>query len=523
MRPWISFQLKLFAIAIFNFHINVRAETYSVVYPVQCNQRLDMDYAEIRFNITSSLEDQISYSNLNLYAVNHFCYDCSPEIVLSVSQANDSCAHIYSPHAWTLYLTSSSGTDGISRNQDRLYKYQDLTVNNVKEFLSKRAEKGFGHSIRNLVTIDGQEVLYQTNHWFGEKGRYEIIPSLSVSGSSFTIRTIEGPIDSNLPVFILLVIIVAIIMVAFTYPLVVSSIEYTIFRKSSHSAYEPLIQSVDHEIGEGNAPVQAFINPVNTSTSPPIKSERLQSLDTFRGFSLYCMIFVNYGAGGYWYFEHADWNGLTIADLLFPWFMWMMGVSMAMSYAALEKQAKAKGTPRHIYLRELWYKASKRSLIFFGLGLFLANGHDFDRWRIPGVLQYFAMSYFVTSATVISLKTKTDKALEDLNYQIKQSSEFIDNSTVFGRVKNWFRSKKVLWAYRYEWIVQLAILILFLSLCLGAKVPGCPRGYNGAGGLSQQSAHYACTGGIHRYIDRLLFTSKHFYQNPTCKRIYHCL
>lgn len=30
------------------------------------------------------------------------------------------------------------------------------------------------------------------------------------------------------------------------------------------------------------------------------------------------------GGGGYWFFEHADWNGLTVADVLFPWFMWMM-------------------------------------------------------------------------------------------------------------------------------------------------------------------------------------------------------
>ena len=31
------------------------------------------------------------------------------------------------------------------------------------------------------------------------------------------------------------------------------------------------------------------------------------------------MIFVNYGGGHYWYFEHVSWNGLTPADLLFPW------------------------------------------------------------------------------------------------------------------------------------------------------------------------------------------------------------
>jgi heparan-alpha-glucosaminide N-acetyltransferase len=46
--------------------------------------------------------------------------------------------------------------------------------------------------------------------------------------------------------------------------------------------------------------------------------------------------------GKYWFFEHAEWNGLTFADLLFPWFMWMMGVSMALSFEAMRKQNVSK-------------------------------------------------------------------------------------------------------------------------------------------------------------------------------------
>jgi len=62
---------------------------------------------------------------------------------------------------------------------------------------------------------------------------------------------------------------------------------------------------------------------------------RLDCLDTFRGMCLTFMIFVNYGGGSYWFFDHAAWNGLTFADLLFPWFMWVMGVSMALSMKKL--------------------------------------------------------------------------------------------------------------------------------------------------------------------------------------------
>ena len=50
------------------------------------------------------------------------------------------------------------------------------------------------------------------------------------------------------------------------------------------------------------------------------------SLDTFRGLAITVMIFVNYGGGSYYFFNHSIWNGLTVADLVFPWFMWIMGV-----------------------------------------------------------------------------------------------------------------------------------------------------------------------------------------------------
>lgn len=48
---------------------------------------------------------------------------------------------------------------------------------------------------------------------------------------------------------------------------------------------------------------------------------RLNSLDVFRGITIAVMIFVNDGAGAYWYFEHATWNGLQLADVVFPWYI----------------------------------------------------------------------------------------------------------------------------------------------------------------------------------------------------------
>ena len=59
---------------------------------------------------------------------------------------------------------------------------------------------------------------------------------------------------------------------------------------------------------------------------PPQTTQRVLSLDTFRGISIFIMIFVNYGGGGYWFFQHSPWDGLTVADLVFPWFIWIMGI-----------------------------------------------------------------------------------------------------------------------------------------------------------------------------------------------------
>lgn len=59
--------------------------------------------------------------------------------------------------------------------------------------------------------------------------------------------------------------------------------------------------------------------------------KRLKSLDIFRGIAIVLMIFVNSGGGHYWWIEHATWNGLHFADLVFPWFLFIMGVCIPLS------------------------------------------------------------------------------------------------------------------------------------------------------------------------------------------------
>ncbi|HKG07781.1 MAG TPA: DUF5009 domain-containing protein [Pedobacter sp.] len=136
------------------------------------------------------------------------------------------------------------------------------------------------------------------------------------------------------------------------------------------------------------------------------KPARLLSLDFFRGATVAAMILVNNpGDWGHIYapLEHAEWNGCTPTDLVFPFFLFIVGVSVA--YAMGSKKADPA-----THSKTLW-KALKRALILFGLGLFLSLYprvfteplEAFQTLRIPGVLQRIAVVFLISS--VIFLKT----------------------------------------------------------------------------------------------------------------------
>lgn len=61
------------------------------------------------------------------------------------------------------------------------------------------------------------------------------------------------------------------------------------------------------------------------------------------------MIFVNYGGGSYAEFDHVGWHGITFADIVFPFFVWMLGTSMVFSL----KNGINKGVPKKTLLRKI--------------------------------------------------------------------------------------------------------------------------------------------------------------------------
>lgn len=124
---------------------------------------------------------------------------------------------------------------------------------------------------------------------------------------------------------------------------------------------------------------------------------RLRSLDVFRGITVLGMILVNaadLGGDAYPWLRHAEWNGLGIADLVFPSFLFIAGAAMGLSLRIEPPPPRADaGSVSHsgrTYLRIL-----RRTSILFGLGL-IANWVHAAGWedvRIMGVLQRIALCY----------------------------------------------------------------------------------------------------------------------------------
>ncbi|WP_262248950.1 acyltransferase family protein [Parapedobacter soli] len=119
---------------------------------------------------------------------------------------------------------------------------------------------------------------------------------------------------------------------------------------------------------------------------------RLVSLDAFRGFTIAAMIIVNTpGSWEYVYapLRHASWHGITPTDCIFPFFVFIVGISITLSYRKMLDAGRSKAG--------LVGKTLKRAALIFLIGIFLGLFPDFafEDIRIPGVLQRIAVVFLV--------------------------------------------------------------------------------------------------------------------------------
>jgi predicted acyltransferase len=174
---------------------------------------------------------------------------------------------------------------------------------------------------------------------------------------------------------------------------------------------------------------------------------RLKSLDVFRGIAIASMILVN--NPGSWEqvyppLEHAEWHGCTPTDLVFPFFLFIVGCAMSFSLSKYtqtpkksgaaksqlletEEQKNADKKPASCFLlpaSNIYWRIARRAAILFILGLLLntssialdvllnsAPVENFGKIRIMGVLQRIGLAYFISAIAILNLSPRNQKLL----------------------------------------------------------------------------------------------------------------
>jgi predicted acyltransferase len=134
----------------------------------------------------------------------------------------------------------------------------------------------------------------------------------------------------------------------------------------------------------------------------PTAAPRLQSLDVFRGGTIAAMILVNNpgSPAAYAPLKHVAWHGWTFTDLVFPFFLWIVGVAVTLSFGKRMERGDNRG--------KLLLHTLKRAAMIFAIGLFL-NGFPYfnlSTIRIPGVLQRIAVCYLIAAAIFLYTETR---------------------------------------------------------------------------------------------------------------------
>ncbi|KAL7259554.1 hypothetical protein ACSBR1_005444 [Camellia fascicularis] len=243
----------------------------------------------------------------------------------------------------------------------------------------------------------------------------------------------------------------------------------------------------------------------NNNNNIPHNTKRVASLDIFRGLTVSLMILVD-DAGGEWpMIGHAPWDGCNLADFVMPFFLFIVGMAIAL---ALKRIPNWLIATRKVILRTL-------KLLFWGLLLQggyshapdkLTYGVDMKKIRWCGILQRIALAYLVVALIEILTKDAQAKDLSRVRFSI-------------------FR------LYCWHWLVGACVLIVYLAVIYGIYVPDWHFTVH-----NMDSADYGkiltVTCGVRGkldppcnavgYIDREVLGINHMYEHPAWKRSKAC-
>ena len=136
-----------------------------------------------------------------------------------------------------------------------------------------------------------------------------------------------------------------------------------------------------------------------------INEKRIVSLDALRGLTIGFMILVNTpGCWNYVYapFRHAKWHGCTPTDLVFPFFLFIVGTAMRFSFSRFDYK------PSSLLIKKIIW----RSVTIFVIGLmlnafpFIRQDWDWSSFRVMGVLQRIGIAYGISSVAILYIHGK---------------------------------------------------------------------------------------------------------------------
>uniref|UniRef100_A0A0E0CLD3 Heparan-alpha-glucosaminide N-acetyltransferase catalytic domain-containing protein n=1 Tax=Oryza meridionalis TaxID=40149 RepID=A0A0E0CLD3_9ORYZ len=222
--------------------------------------------------------------------------------------------------------------------------------------------------------------------------------------------------------------------------------------------------------------------------------QRLVSLDVFRGITVLLMIIVDDAGAFLPALNHSPWDGVTIADFVMPFFLFMVGISLTLAYKRVPDKLEATK------------KAVLRALKLFCLGLVLQGGFfhgvrsltfgvDITKIRLMGILQRIAIAYLLAAICEIWLKGDDD----------------VDCGL------------DVIRRYRYQLVVALLLSTMYTVILHGVYVPDWEYQISGPGS-TEKSFSVRCgvrgdTGPACNAVgmlDRTILGIDHLYRRPEC-------
>ncbi|KAL0409976.1 UNVERIFIED_CONTAM: Heparan-alpha-glucosaminide N-acetyltransferase [Sesamum latifolium] len=232
------------------------------------------------------------------------------------------------------------------------------------------------------------------------------------------------------------------------------------------------------------------------------KTKRIATLDAFRGLTIVLMVLVDDAGGAYPRIDHSPWNGCTLADFVMPFFLFIVGVAIAL---ALKKIPKVEYAIRKITLRTL-------KLLFWGILLQggyshapddLSYGVDMKKIRWCGILQRIALVYFVVAL------------IETLTTKLRPSSLSPGHFSIFT-------------AYKWQWIGGFAAFVIYMVTTFSLYVPDWSfvvyddhkhDRYTVKCGMR---GHLGPACNAVGYVDRQVWGINHLYNQPVWARLRAC-